>query len=53
MKAWVLPGGCVTLYIAMEDRRSFCFAFVEVLFWGRQGLYVGGACADGVVVIFN
>ena len=26
---------------------SFCFAFIEVSFWGRQGLYVGWSICSG------
>ena len=46
-------GCCGSLAIGFALCSSFCFAFVEVLFWGRQGLYVGwfaGGRVGAVVV---
>ena len=40
--------GCLrSLAISFALCSSFCFAFVEVLFWGRQGSYVGWSIYSG------
>ena len=43
-----------SLAIGFALCNSFCFAFVEVLFWGRQGSYIGWSmysCMLGLVLV--